>query len=161
MLPAQQRSGFDSRGESEVQLILYNTRNFGPLQYQKYWNNFMKRYKLVALVLPWVFIKEEMYFAAFLARISFPTSLWGSRREFGETLRNRKSISNEGSLTNNFRNCKASKRQQSHVFMYIHVHSILILCGTSESRIRCVIETWQGSALCNRLPTLHAQYISS
>lgn len=31
-----------------------------PLQYEKYWNNFMKRCKLVDLVLPWRFIKEEV-----------------------------------------------------------------------------------------------------
>lgn len=77
----------------------------------------------------------------------FHTGLWDSRREFGGTLRNRKSISNEGSLTNNLRNYKASKRHYSHVFIYIHNLSILISCGTSESYIRCVTATWQGSQL--------------
>lgn len=90
----------------------------------------------------------------------FPTGLWGSRREAGETLRNRESISNAGSLTSNLKDCKASKRQHAHVFMYIHIHSVLISCDTSESYIRHVIATWQGSELCKGLPALHIQNIT-
>lgn len=56
-------SGFGSRGENKVKsLLLYSTRNTEPI----FWLTICK---LVALFLPWGFVKREMYFIAFLARI--------------------------------------------------------------------------------------------
>lgn len=89
----------------------------------------------------------------------FPTGLWGSRREVGETPRNRQSISNAGSL-------KSQKLQglQETAFTRIYVysyHSTLISCGTSECYITNVLLQHGKAQLCKGLPALHAQCISS